>query len=534
MSSSWHPRDWFLTATERGNPSSRLYADAPDGTAWTAGNDVRPLVDGGTYFRRLLEELRATGPGDRIYFVDWRGDPDQQLDGPGTAVMVELARTESAGADVFGLVWRSHLDRFRFSETENRNLAQALQVLDAQVLLDMRVRPGGSHHQKFVVIRHPGQPERDVAFVGGTDLGHSRNDDRHHRGDPQPVPMSQRYGPTPPWHDVMVQIRGPAVADVECCFRERWEDPTALQHARPWLWALDRLRGLRGGHQRLPGALPPPPPAGSDTVQLLRTYPRQSPSYPFAPRGERTVALGYAKALARAQRLVYVEDQYLWGSTVASVFADALRRAPYLRLVVVLPRHVEVDDRIQQPAAHAAQAEALALLWEAGGDRVHVFDLENSEGTPIYVHAKVCVVDDVWVSVGSANLNRRSWTHDSELAAAVLSDPDRGPGQSVAHRLRVRLWREHLGLDPDGEPGERPGDDRLRDPVAGAEVLVEHADRLDAWHRGGRRGDRPPGHLRRHHPPRVPAAVRRVLQPFTRTVLDPDGRPLALRRQGRW
>ena len=92
---------------------------------------------------------------------------------------------------------------------------------------------------------------------------------------------------------------------------------------------------------------------------------------------------------------------------------------------------------------------------------MHVFDVENHAGTPIYVHAKVCVVDDVWASVGSDNLNRRSWTHDSELSCAVLDEtrttgsPPTRPGRATApgcfaRDLRLRLWREHLDRDPDG------------------------------------------------------------------------------------
>ncbi len=516
---------WFLSAEERGNPDALLYADRPDARAWTPGNEVRPLVDGATYFARLCEELRAVGAGDHVYFADWRGDPEEHLDGPGSAVMVELARAASAGGLVHGLVWRSHLDRLRFSERENRNLAQALQAMDAEVVLDMRVRRGGSHHQKFVVIRHHGRPEHDVAFVGGTDLGHSRNDGRAHQGDPQPVPMSWRYGARPPWHDAMVEIRGPAVADVECCFRERWTDPAALQHNRPLLWASDRLRGLVGKTRRLPDPLPPPPPAGRDVVQLLRTYPYHKPAYPFAPLGERTVARGYAKALARAEQLVYVEDQYLWSRTVALVFAEALQRAPKLRLVAVVPRHTNVDDAYQRPAAQATQAEAIDLLREAGGNRVRVYDLENEEGTPIYVHAKICLVDDTWAAVGSANLNRRSWTHDSELTAAVLSEP--GTPDTLARRLRLQLWGEHLGR----AAGDHAG---LEHPAAGADLLEQHACRLEAWHRDGGRGERPPGRLRPHAVDRPDPVRRRLLEPFARAVVDPDGRPRSLRRADRW
>jgi phosphatidylserine/phosphatidylglycerophosphate/cardiolipin synthase-like enzyme len=72
----------------------------------------------------------------------------------------------------------------------------------------------------------------------------------------------------------------------------------------------------------------------------------------------------------------------------------------------------------------------------------------------VYVHAKVCVIDDTWAIVGSDNFNRRSWTHDSELSCAVLDQPGdvvrQGPG-SYAHALRTALGREHLGGGADGE-----------------------------------------------------------------------------------
>ena len=89
--------------------------------------------------------------------------------------------------------------------------------------------------------------------------------------------------------------------------------------------------------------------------------------------------------------------------------------------------------------------QALETCFEASPHRVHVFDVENHEGTPVYVHAKVCVIDDVWACVGSDNLNRRSWTHDSELSCAVL-DTD----GVFARDLRLRLMREHLDRAADG------------------------------------------------------------------------------------
>ena len=322
--------------------------------------------------------------------------------------------------DVRGLVWRSHPDKVRLSEEEALHLAEAVNEAGGELLLDERVRRGGSHHQKLVLVRRPGHEDDDVAFVGGIDLCHGRRDDGRHTGDPQAIELDPRYGDRPPWHDVQVELRGPAIGDLSHTFRERWDDPTPLDHRNPWRAAMAR-RGARGPAPRAAPARPPDPvPAGPHAVQILRTYPAKRPPYPFAPDGERSIARAYAKAFRRARRLIYLEDQYLWSEHVVRALADALRANADLRLVAVVPRYPERDGRVSGPAERIGQQKALDLMHEAGGGRVAVYDLENEQGTPIYIHAKVCVVDDVWAIVGSDNLNLRSWTHDSELSCAVL------------------------------------------------------------------------------------------------------------------
>ena len=67
-----------------------------------------------------------------------------------------------------------------------------------------------------------------------------------------------------------------------------------------------------------------PSACGPHRVQVLRTYPAKRPAYPFAPEGERSVARAYLKALPRARRLVYLEDQYFWSERAAHTLADAL------------------------------------------------------------------------------------------------------------------------------------------------------------------------------------------------------------------
>jgi len=532
-------RAWFLAPHERDNPSTQIdRRRGRPGEAHTTGNEVRVLVHGADYFTRLLAELRAAPAGAWVHFTDWRGDPDERLDGPGTAVAGVLAELAERGVAVRGLVWRSHADQAHFSEQENLHLVDTVNEAGGEVLLDERVRRDGSHHQKLVVIRHPGASDRDVAFVGGIDLSHGRRDDAEHAGDPQVIELDERYGPRPAWHDIQLEVRGPAVADLAWTFRERWEDPTPIDHRNPLRSVLRRTSGQPKHPDPLPAMPPDPAPAGPHAVQVLRTYPAKKPAVPFAPEGERSIARAYLKAFGRATRLVYVEDQYLWSGAAARSLADRLREEPRLHLVAVVPRYPDQDGRLSGPPNRIGQQRALEVLREAGGDRVVVFDLEAPSGRPIYVHAKVCIVDDTWMIVGSDNLNLRSWTNDSELSCAVLDSrrderEPRDPGghgdgaRLLARDTRLRLWREHLDR-ADGDDAD------LVDAVAAIDLLGRSAAALDAWHDDGRDAPRPGGRLRMHRPEPVTGWQAWWAQHLHRFVVDPDGRPRALRKDGRF
>ena len=508
--------DWFLSRQERGNPDSSI-------PSWCEGNAAEPLIHGITYFDRLATEVDSLRAGDHLFFTDWRGDPDERLRDDGPTVASLFAAAARRGVVVKGLLWRSHLDKLTYSEEENRNLGDAVREAGGEVLLDQRVRRGGSHHQKLVILRHPGSPERDIAFVGGIDLCHSRRDGPLHRGDPQVMQMSEEYGKRPPWHDVQLAVRGPVVGALDLTFRERWNDPAPLDQHGPVATAVDKLKHADEKADPLPPQPPDPPECGSLAIQVLRTYPAMRPPYPFAPLGERTIARAYTKAIRKARRLIYVEDQYLWSTEVADLFAAALRATPTLHLVAVVPRHPDVDGRLSLPPNQIGRQQALAVCHKAAPDRVHVFDLENHEGTPVYVHAKVCVIDDTWCSVGSDNFNRRSWTHDSEISCAILDSESPGFPQS----LRLALMREHL----DREPG---ADDDLVDPMSAVEAMTKAADRLRSWSDAGRSGTRPPGRAFPHSPERLPWHQRLWSLPAYRLFYDPDGRPWRARRAQSW
>ncbi len=513
---------WFLDRAERRNPATDL-------RDWTVGNDVVPLVDGAHYFRHLHRTLCATRRGDHVFFTDFRGDYEELLDGPGSSVGDVLRVLAAAGVQVFGLLWRSQPDWLDQSEGKNAELAREVSDAGGEVLLDARTRRAGSHHQKLVVVRSPGRPDEDIAYFGGIDLSRSRNDDSAHRGDPQVMDFPSGYGERPPWHDVQAAVRGPAVADLDHTFRERWYGSSALDLSSPLRMLADRAyhAGALVGRD-LPEPPAEPAPAGTHAVQVLRTYPARLRRYPFAPLGERSIAYAYRKAFARARRLIYIEDQYLWAPFVADLLAAALRGNPELHVVAVVPRFPDREGTSRWPAL-VGREQAIAVCRSAGGERFGIYDLENDAGTPVYVHAKVVVVDDVWAMIGSDNLNRRSWTHDSELSCAVLDaerdgrDPVDPAGlgdgaRRFARDLRLRLWREHLGLPDDTVP------DGLLDPTAGFGLLRRSADDLQAWYEAGCTGARPAGRLRPHTPERLPRRHRPWAVPVYHAVFDPDGR----------
>ena len=353
------PAKWFLNAPERGNPATGI-------RPWTSKNRVTVLVHGAEYFPLLHGKLCETRRGDQVYFADFRGDTEEQLAGEGTAVGDVLSDLAAAKVLIFGLIWRSQPGWLDQSEGKNAELARAISEEGGQVLLDPRTRRGGSHHQKFVVIRHPGRPDRDIAFVGGIDLGLSRNDGTDHAGDPQAMEFPDVYGRRPPWHDVQCSIKGPGVVDVEHTFRERWYGSNALDLASPIRSLVDRtyMAGKLAGHD-LPDAARRPARSRDPPVQILRTYPARLRRYPFAPLGERSIDYAYRKVLRRARRLIYVEDQYLWAPFVADLLADALRANPELHLIAVVPRYPDKEGAARWPSLVGRQ-QAIRVCRRAG------------------------------------------------------------------------------------------------------------------------------------------------------------------------
>ncbi len=202
------------------------------------------------------------------------------------------------------------------------------------------------------------------------------------------------------WHDVATRLTGPVVTDVAAHFRSRWNEVTA-QHIPPPV---------------------PQPKTGSVELQMLRTIP--DATYRFAPRGEFSILDAYLRALGSAQEFVYLENQFLWSTEIVDVLVNKLRRPPSadFRIVLVLPTR-------PSSGADTTRGQLGRLLEADDGQRLLPATVRSHEaGThgPIYVHAKVGIVDDRWLTIGSANLNEHSLFNDTEVNV-LSSGPGAGP-----------------------------------------------------------------------------------------------------------
>jgi phosphatidylserine/phosphatidylglycerophosphate/cardiolipin synthase-like enzyme len=225
------------------------------------------------------------------------------------------------------------------------------------------------------------------------------------------------------------------VADVARHVAQRWEAVTG-----------ERVEPAGGGER-----------AGDVEVQIVRTVPEKL--YGFAPRGDFRIIEAYMRALRSARHLIYLENQFLWSPEVVECLSDKLRRPPSddFRVVVMLPARPNngADDTRGQ----------LSLLADADGDRrrflATTIQARTGDTTDAaYVHAKVGIVDDRWLTLGSANLNAHSFFNDSEVNL-VICDP------ALARDTRLRLWAAHLERDIDEVSGDASSVvDELWRPIA--------------------------------------------------------------------
>lgn len=286
--------------------------------------------------------------------------------------------------------------------------------------------PGGSHHQKVVVI------DDAVAFSGGLDLTKARWDTPEHRvDDPRRIELDSKT-PYRPFHDVQMLVDGDAARSLGDLVRARWQRATGR-----YLTATP--------HDVVSDPWPASVPVEIENarVAIVRTEPLYK-GYAEV----REVELLYLDAIHAARRFIYIENQFFTAKSIGDVLAQRLAEPEGPEIVMVLARRT--DGWLSQRTMDVLRTQLVERLRAAdrfGRFRVYYPDLPGLEPQCINVHAKVMIVDDEFVRVGSSNLNNRSMGIDTECDLALEAEGVEQVRTGIAH-FRCRLLAEHLGVAP--------------------------------------------------------------------------------------
>jgi phosphatidylserine/phosphatidylglycerophosphate/cardiolipin synthase-like enzyme len=282
---------------------------------------------------------------------------------------------------------------------------------------------GAAHHQKIIVI------DDAVAFCGGIDMTVDRWDTREHLdNDPRRTkPSGRRYGP---WHDATTAVDGAAARAIGDLARDRWRQETG-----------ESLEPAPEGSDAWPEDLKPT--IEHVDVAIARTLPE------LGDRKEvREIEALYLTAIARAERTIYIESQYLASRKIAEGLARRLREPDGPEIVLVLPE--ETVGWLEHKAMDGARRKLFRMLWRADRHkRFGVYYPVTEAGQAIYVHAKIMIIDDRLFRVGSSNLNNRSMGFDTEcdLAVEATATPGEERLREAIRSVRRDLLREHLGVE---------------------------------------------------------------------------------------
>lgn len=408
-----------------GTPVVRDLEELPDKARWRIERAERAaiIIDADDYFRLAREAM--LNAQHLIMLVGWDFDARIRLaweDAP-EGVPAEVGEfinwlvKRRPGLQVYILRWDKGAMKTLFrgktlwTLTKWRFLRKRIHLK-----LDSHHPIGASQHQKIVVI------DDNLSFCGGIDMTDERWDTREHRDD-DPHRTSPRGRPYKPWHDATTALEGPIARALGELCRTRW--------------------AIAGG-----APITPPPPVQNRWPASLEpdfrdvdvAISRSQPEHE-GQKSVREIEELYLALIARAKRTIYAESQYFASRRVAEAIALRLDEADGPEIVIVNP--VTAQGWLEPIAMDTARARLFqALKHRDRHDRLRMYHPHTKNGVPIYVHAKVLVIDDDLIRVGSSNFNNRSLRLDTECDVTIEHDGDR-----IA-AIRDDLVAEHLAVEP--------------------------------------------------------------------------------------
>jgi phosphatidylserine/phosphatidylglycerophosphate/cardiolipin synthase-like enzyme len=381
------------------------------------------IVDACDYYRVIRQAMLEASR--RILIIGWDFDPRIKLDRTGEgneretlgSFLLELAKARP-DLDIRILKWDVGALKTLFRGSAIWWVARLALRKNIRFKLD-GVHPAGcSHHQKIVVI------DDSFAVCGGIDMTGDRWDRPAHADrDPDRVrPNGRRYGP---WHDATMAVEGAVAKALGELARERWKRATG-----------ETIPAVKGGGRPWPDGLKP------DFRNVDLAIARTIPCYRDRKEVREIEAL-FLDMIGRARRFVYAESQYFASPRIAAAIRERLLADDKFEFVLMNP--VRADGWLEQVAMDATRVRLGQVIGHSDPDnRFRIYTPVTKGHDDIYVHAKVLIVDDEILKIGSANMNNRSLGLDSECDLAIDATGT-GAARTIA-ALRTRLMAEHLGV----------------------------------------------------------------------------------------
>jgi phosphatidylserine/phosphatidylglycerophosphate/cardiolipin synthase-like enzyme len=406
------------------------------------------LIDARDYYRAFY--LAAREARRYILIAGWRFNSDVRLlrgpdaDEPGEEVefLPFLSRLcqEKPELHVYVLAWDFSLIFAREWELFQEWKFQQAPPERLVFRFDDQHAVGASHHQKFVVI------DGQIGFVGGLDFNADDWDDRRHLAH-NPLRADSGRPPHKPYHDIQACVAGPAAAELADYFGRRWE---------------------RSGGGKL--EMPPLPSAQPPTVEpTIRLPPNPvalsltQPGMPSQGADHRQIRQLYLDAIAAADELIYIENQYFSSQAVCQALIDRMRAAdrPTIEIVLVLPK--QCNSWVEAVTVGLPRIPILDALWETARETGHQLGVyyttalrDDGQEVLVVLHSKLMIVDDRLLTVGSCNTSNRSMGLDTELNATWEADANGNDLVRSIRRARVSLLAEHCGLPEETPELQRP------------------------------------------------------------------------------
>jgi phospholipase D1/2 len=427
-------------------------------------DELGMLVDARDYYR---EFYRAALVAERyILLSGWQFDSGVVLlrgeDAEGVDTPLELLPflehlcAQKPELEIWILAWdfalvfaaeREWMQRVMFDWTTNERLRFRFDDNHAQ---------RGCHHQKFAVI------DGALSFLGGLDLCEDRWDDRCHR---EQEPLRQSRGqPHKPFHDIQVFARGRALASaLEELFLARWLGTGGPPITLPELSEPAAARHRVGSHL----------PLAAENAGLSRTDPFGAPG---GPKPCLEIQGQHLRAIREAERLIYIETQYMSSRTITSALEERMRVAHRSKLEIVMVLNIRGETLKEQAAVGLAQAQNIGQLRQVAretGHRLGMYytlpacDAPAKPTRTTYIHSKLMIVDDRLLIVGSANLTNRSMVLDTELNLSVETEDTNDALADSIRAVRASLLAEHTG---------GAGTDKVEGLVAELDAIAAHGE----------------------------------------------------------